>query len=68
MAVDLTLPNANLHNKKYRGKDLTGIYSVADILVQIRNNTFDDLYIGDYIILENAPYFDATSSIRLHML
>lgn len=36
------------HNAIYRGKDLTGVYTVEQICNMISAGTFDDLFIGDY--------------------
>lgn len=43
--------NMSLYNRNniYRGKDLTDIYTWDDISSKVRNGTFDDLYVGDYI-------------------
>lgn len=36
------------HNGIYRGKDLTNVYTPAQIKSKISGGTFDDLYLGDY--------------------
>ena len=41
--------NAGFHNSIYRGKDLTNVYTLAQISAKVSAGTFDDLYIGDYI-------------------
>lgn len=41
--------NAGFHNSIYRGKDLTNVYTLAQISAKVSVGTFDDLYIGDYI-------------------
>lgn len=37
------------HNGIYRGKDLTGIYTVEEIYKKVSAGDFSDLYLGDYI-------------------
>lgn len=40
---------AAIHNNLYRGKNLTGIYTLQDISDKLAADDFSDLYIGDYI-------------------
>jgi hypothetical protein len=42
--------NAWAHNGIYRGKDLTNYFDSGDMSAAIAAGTFDDIYIGDYII------------------
>lgn len=41
--------HAAYHNSIYRGKDLTNIYTIAQISAKVSEGTFEDLYVGDYI-------------------
>ena len=36
------------HNGIYRGKNLTGVYTVEEMYQKITSGTFEDLYLGDY--------------------
>lgn len=40
--------NAGGHNSIFRGRDLTDIYTIAQICEKIAAGTFDDLFIGDF--------------------
>lgn len=40
--------NGNPHNGLFRGKDLTNVYTIDQIYGMVANNTFDDLFLGDY--------------------
>lgn len=42
--------NAGAHNSIYRGKDITDLFYDGTLSTQIANGTFDDIFIGDYII------------------
>lgn len=42
---------AAFHNCIYRGKDLTNVYTLAQLSTKLSNGDFSDLYIGDYITL-----------------
>ena len=42
--------NAGAHNAIYRGKDITDLFYDGTLSKQIAAGTFDDIYIGDYII------------------
>ena len=39
------------HNCFYRGKNLTNVYTIAQLSTKMTNGDFSDLYIGDYITL-----------------
>lgn len=41
--------NALNHNSIYRGKNLTGVYTIEQIYNMIHSGNFDDLFLGDYI-------------------
>ena len=40
--------NAATHNAKYRGKDLTNVYTIDQMYSMIHSGNFDDLFLGDY--------------------
>lgn len=40
--------NSTTHNAKYRGKDLTNVYTVDQMYSMINSGKFDDLFLGDY--------------------
>lgn len=40
--------NGNPHNGIFRGKDLTNVYTVAQMYAMIHSGNFDDLFLGDY--------------------
>ena len=42
--------NAGAHNSIYRGKDITNLFYDGTLSKQITAGTFDDIFIGDYII------------------
>lgn len=46
--------NAGAHNSLYRGKDLTTKYYSGELDDALINGTFDDIFIGDYIIGRNS--------------
>lgn len=46
--------NAGAHNSIYRGKDITDLFYDGTLSTQIANGTFDDIFIGDYIIGEES--------------
>jgi hypothetical protein len=37
------------HNGIYRGKNLTGVYTIEQIYSMVHSGNFDDLFLGDYI-------------------
>lgn len=41
---------AAIHNGIYRGKDLTDVYTDAQIHAMIADGSFKDLFVGDYVI------------------
>lgn len=65
--VDAIKPAANAaaHNAIYRGKDLTGIYSIDQICTRISNGTFEDLYIGDFISVSINTSLGGTETVKL---
>lgn len=62
-------PNAAAHNAIYRGKDITSKFYDGTLSQQIAAGTFDDVYIGDYIIGQTSgrKYLVADLNYRLHM-
>ena len=42
--------NAGAHNAIYRGKDITDLWYDGTLSEQIANGTFDNIFVGDYII------------------
>ena len=49
--VDSGDDGAASHNCFYRGKNLTNVYTLAQLSTKMTNGDFSDLYIGDYITL-----------------
>ncbi len=60
-------PNAAAHNAIYRGKDITNLWEDGTLSKQIAAGTFDDIFIGDYIIRNGRKYLVADLDYRLHM-
>ena len=60
--------NASAHNGIYRGKDITDKFYDGTLSQQIANQTFDDIFIGDYIIgkVSKRKYLVADINYRLH--
>lgn len=60
--------NAGAHNSIYRGKDITDLFYNGTLSQQIAAGTFDDIFIGDYIIGRNSnrKYIVADINYRLH--
>lgn len=46
--------NSSMHNSIYRGADITDLFYNGTLSTQIANGTFDDIFIGDYIIGQNS--------------
>jgi len=61
--------NAGAHNSIYRGKDITDLFYDGTLSKQIAAGTFDDIFIGDYIIGKTSgrKYLVADINYRLHM-
>lgn len=67
--LDVIIPkNAGAHNGIYRGKDITSKFYDGTLSQQIANQTFDDVFIGDYIIgkVSKRKYLVADINYRLH--
>lgn len=60
--------NAGAHNGIYRGKDITDLFYDGTLSQQIANQTFDDIFIGDYIVgnVSHRKYLVADINYRLH--
>ena len=60
--------NAGAHNGIYRGKDITDLFYDGTLSEQIAAGTFDDIYIGDYIIgkVSGRKYIVADINYRLN--
>lgn len=60
--------NAGAHNGIYRGKDITDLFYDGTLSQQIAAGTFDDIFIGDYIIgkVSKRKYLVADINYRLH--
>ena len=60
--------NAGAHNAIYRGKDITDLFYDGTLSEQIAAGTFDDIFIGDYIIGQTSgrKYIVADINYRLH--
>lgn len=61
----LTYPNAGAHNSIYRGKNLGTSYT-AEQKAQIQAGTFNDLYIGDYWVINGVTWRIAHFDYWLH--
>ena len=61
--------NGGDHNSIYRGKDITNLFYDGTLSKQIAAGTFDDIFVGDYIIGKNSKrkYLVADINYRLHM-
>ena len=61
--------NAGAHNGIYRGKDITNLFYNGTLSQQIAAGTFDDIFIGDYIIgkVSKRKYLVADINYRLNM-
>ena len=61
--------NAGAHNGIYRGKDITDLFYNGTLSQQIATGTFDDVFIGDYIIgkVSKRKYLVADINYRLNM-
>jgi hypothetical protein len=53
------------HNGIYRGKDLTGIYTIDQICQMVSDGTFEDLYIGDYITVTISTSYASNEEVDI---
>lgn len=60
--------NAGAHNSVYRGENITDLWYDGTLSEQIINETFDDIFIGDYIIGQSSgrKYLVADINYRLY--
>lgn len=60
--------NSGAHNAIYRGNDITNLFYNGTLTKQISAGTFDDIFIGDYIIGKQSSrkYLVADIDYRLH--
>lgn len=61
--------NGGAHNSIYRGKDITDLFYNGTLSKQIAAGTFDDIFVGDYIIGKTSgrKYLVADINYRLNM-
>lgn len=66
--IENDFKNAGAHNGIYRGKDITDLFYDGTLSKQIAAGTFDDIYIGDYIIgkVSGRKYIVADINYRLN--
>ncbi len=48
-----------LHRNTYRGKDITRYYTDGSLYTRISNGSFEDIYVGDYIIANDVTWIIA---------
>ena len=48
-----------LHRNTYRGKDITRYYTDRSLYTRISNGSFEDIYVGDYIIANDVTWIIA---------
>ena len=66
--IENDFKNAGAHNSLYRGKDITNLFYDGTLSKQIAAGTFDDTFVGDYIIgkVSGRKYLVADINYRLH--
>lgn len=66
--IENDFKNAGAHNSLYRGKDITNLFYDGTLSQQIAAGTFDDIFVGDYIIgkVSGRKYLVADLNYRLH--
>lgn len=66
--IENDFKNAGAHNSLYRGKDITSLFYDGTLSKQIAAGTFDDIFVGDYIIgkVSGRKYLIADLNYRLH--
>lgn len=60
------IDNAGYHNSIFRGKDITNYYDDQSLFTRISDGTFDDLYVGDYIVKNGITWRIAGFDVYLH--
>ena len=63
--ADLCINNAGFHNSIFRGKDVTAYHTDGTLYTRISSGEFDDLFVGDYIIVNNITWRIAGFDIYL---
>ena len=66
--IENDFKNAGAHNSLYRGRDITSLFYDGTLSKQIAAGTFDDIFIGDYIIgkVSGRKYLVADLNYRLY--
>ena len=62
----ICINNAGFHNSIFRGKDVTAYYTDGTLYTRISSGTFEDLFVGDYIIKNNITWRIAGFDIHLN--
>jgi len=62
----LDYTKAGYHNSIFRGKDVTSYYTDGTLYTRISGGTFEDLFVGDYIIVNNITWRIAGFDVYLH--
>ena len=57
---------AGFHNSIFRGKNVTKYYDDGTLYTRISSGSFDDLFVGDYIIKNNITWRIAGFDVYLH--
>ena len=55
-----------LHRNTYRGKDITDYYNDGSLYTRISNGSFEDIYVGDYVIANDITWLIADIDNYLH--
>lgn len=58
--------NAGFHNSIFRGKDVTAYHTDGTLYTRISSGEFDDLFVGDYIIVNSITWRIAGFDIHLN--
>lgn len=64
--ADLCINNAGFHNSIFRGKDVTAYHTDGTLYTRISSGEFDDLFVGDYIIVNGITWRIAGFDIHLN--
>ena len=62
----LSINNAGFHNSIFRGKDVTAYHTDGTLYTRISSGKFDDLFVGDYIIVNDRTWRIAGFDIHLN--
>ena len=52
----LVMDNPGFHNSVFRGKDITSYYTDGSLYTRISNGSFEDLYVGDYLVANGVNW------------